>query len=944
MAKEESNLKLNYTPQKNCGVFLLKKLDMKYIIVIFLLCLFANYGFSQKKKFLPNKRKVEMVTLKMAKDEDVGKVPIVDSQNQYAYLDENIDAFGELRKIFSSNIYEYKNIKINLDSFDNWFPQIVDSFTSRKNEYKIPSQLNISSIAVSNFVAFNTTFFNKSLFNRTKADFETAKDLASKINDPLSKIWATLQLGIMYENVNRRPLIYDSICIAFAKETEKYFKVLLKGKEKSIAYEYLGDFYNEFKFYSEAIENYTKAIEQKKRFSLDKDFYNLFLKKGFVYTDLNFNNDFVANTNIFFNAIFTTPYLGKGYYETSSFYNYYDYYNRFKNKDSIDTIKHAKLALHLYKYKLLDEKIASSNLFELIAELFYQKGEYYLAANVLKRNLLESVFESSSKPAYNQIAITLGFLNNCYTTLKTDTKFGIANHLDNFILNHGSEYENFYRAKDKGFLYLNEGNLTEASKIMYSMNYQKYDTIFAPRYTEILKKDWNFFAREYYFSKLQTVLNKRDSTLKNLIDSLVNNEMQIAANNLRFKNYQINALSAENYVNQKWLLDAYNELDSIKEVIQKNSWGFQVLKVVAERKEVDARYSDSITQEKNAEFKINIEKAKIELSSMEISVSKANDELDFTKESYKKLNDSLLLKSKYFDLLNRRLDSLQKTYNNIDSLRRIAIEDAIDAKTTRNWASGFALLSLLAFVIFFIASSKQKKLSKKLKIETKEMLEKVELDNNFNTEKLKSTRLELEASAASASLNPHFIKGIISTFETDYEKINDNDKRAFNQNLKELVNKTYKLSQASSTTLYEEIDCIMHLVKNYNYTTHKDCTVNFSPPENWETNYDCAMLKLPPLVIFNLVENSLTKAFTDKEYKCKNISVEIVDDDLTKSIIVTDNGKGFNINTVKKGGLEKNDKLLNYFNSINDAGNKLKCSFYSQETNNKETKIILQYE
>lgn len=198
-------------------------------------------------------------------------------------------------------------------------------------------------------------------------------------------------------------------------------------------------------------------------------------------------------------------------------------------------------------------------------------------------------------------------------------------------------------------------------------------------------------------------------------------------------------------------------------------------------------------------------------------------------------------------------------------------------------------------------------------------------------------RNALVAEAKQASLSPHFLKGVLFRLKQDYNKLPIIERQALFETLHTLVSETYNYNEYKTITIRAELHIAELLIQYYNKTRYyhnpvqyKFDEVDFIINENYP---------IPPLLIFNAVDNALSKGFVDDEIKTINVTTELLNDKYF--IEVTDNGIGFDANSKElkhNGGIGKNSSIVAAFNTT--ANYKLSIEIKSKNEIPKGTSVI----
>ena len=187
------------------------------------------------------------------------------------------------------------------------------------------------------------------------------------------------------------------------------------------------------------------------------------------------------------------------------------------------------------------------------------------------------------------------------------------------------------------------------------------------------------------------------------------------------------------------------------------------------------------------------------------------------------------------------------------------------------------------------------------------------LGTRYHVKSIISKKLEasnLKSKAISAAINPHFIKSVINNLYEETKEMNEDEKKGYINSFSSLVNSAYKYLDEENQygSFGSEIALCDKLVNFYNLKSeHSNNKIQFNVAENLIESKS-----IPKMLIFNMVENSVTKAFPDWKEKPKKIAICSTNNE----IIIEDNGKGTTIDEINKsdGAMQKNRDLITEYN------------------------------
>lgn len=787
-----------------------------------------------------------------------------------------------LKSYFTPKVFKINTEYFNLDSFYTWFPRIID--TMQKNisnpEYIYPSLPDFNNPGFQEYYILSQNLNKKPFKENTKKDFLLIQKKIQQISNPVCKTWAILNNGKQFWMYNRKNVEYFFLCDSFAREAKKVIINLEEGMPLKHCYEYLGDYYNQFLIYDSAVYYYTKSQEQCENFSTENNCHELSISIANIYSVLNFQNDFFYSGYHIAYAVESAKY-----YENPSEYNrlltykyYADYYREINQAGFSNSTIHERYAEIILKW-ISSESFSYQKLvdmYNIAAEIFFQKKDYETAIRVLRRKLLLTTFLTEVKINFQTLKHTLTFLEYCYINSK-NIKEGekIIQLLDN-LLAKSTEYEKLLQIKNKASLHLYFNDIEKVDILQNKIWKNNYDTLFAPPYLSNIWQQWNILSRDYFIAKFKN--SKPAST--GLADSIIFYYRETENDISKLKNVQLSTIMAENVAAKQWLLNAIVESEREKETVLESERKLAV--------EVE-----------------NVKRAKKIAVIERLKADSAKDEAVKQKEI---ANDSAISAMKQRDIADSLKSISEIAIGKINIL--VKQKDSII-----NWLIFFILLSvvlLVSLIYLFIV-------------------------------KLKTNKMKLEAKAALASLNPHFIKGIVSRFPVHVNNLTGEKLEDFAENIKSLVTKSFTLSEVDTggVSIKEELEVINKLVKYYNETDHFANNVVLKIDKSDSADLMIRENKVPPLLLFNTVENALTKAFDSNSKKEKIINIRFEYINNIPSISIEDNGKGFDESKVEKSGILKNETLIKYYNSLSKKRNKLKFILVTKPGNG--TKVIYQY-
>jgi len=188
----------------------------------------------------------------------------------------------------------------------------------------------------------------------------------------------------------------------------------------------------------------------------------------------------------------------------------------------------------------------------------------------------------------------------------------------------------------------------------------------------------------------------------------------------------------------------------------------------------------------------------------------------------------------------------------------------------------------------------------------------------INLKKLEASNLKLKA--ISASLNPHFIKGTINTLETTLKENTLEENEKYFECFNTLVTDAYEHSEIEGlVTIRSEIILIKKLIAFYNCTSEHKNNKIIPPTEEVDDGINID-LRIPKMLLFNYVENSVTKAFNAFGNRKKKITIVPKIEGAEILIDIIDTGGGFPIEKLSKGhngGIQKTQAIIDNFNAQN---------------------------
>ena len=168
----------------------------------------------------------------------------------------------------------------------------------------------------------------------------------------------------------------------------------------------------------------------------------------------------------------------------------------------------------------------------------------------------------------------------------------------------------------------------------------------------------------------------------------------------------------------------------------------------------------------------------------------------------------------------------------------------------------------------------------------KRMQEKLQLENNI---------LQLQQQALRLQMNPHFIFHCLNSIQNLIMKKDETTAREYITKFSRLMRNMVESGRKENITLAQEIESLKNYLEIEQFT--RDHTFEFKIVLNPDLETD--LIKLPPLLLQPIVENSLIHGFNGIDYTGE---IKIVFEDKGNELLitVTDNGIGINAARAKE--------------------------------------------
>jgi signal transduction histidine kinase len=314
--------------------------------------------------------------------------------------------------------------------------------------------------------------------------------------------------------------------------------------------------------------------------------------------------------------------------------------------------------------------------------------------------------------------------------------------------------------------------------------------------------------------------------------------------------------------------------------------------------------------EEKLRLTLNISK-KIEAKELEMNAyggllsffafKKNTDSIIHYQNLYNTIQDSI-----FNERITKEVLDIQEKYNTSEREKEMLTQRADIAEKELNLNRkntqiiGLSILAIILSVLGYLLYNQQKLKNAQLKKESelKEALIKVETQNKLQEQRLRISRDLHDNIGAQLTF-------IISTIE--------NLQYGFKITNKKLVDKLTNIGEFAKETIYELRDTIWAMnkseitfedlqsrISNYIDKAHlSDEKINFSFKVSKDVNVDKLFSSLEGMNIYRIIQEAINNSI--KYAEAKNISVEVKNTDEKLVIIITDDGKGFDVNNVEFG-------------------------------------------
>jgi hypothetical protein len=181
--------------------------------------------------------------------------------------------------------------------------------------------------------------------------------------------------------------------------------------------------------------------------------------------------------------------------------------------------------------------------------------------------------------------------------------------------------------------------------------------------------------------------------------------------------------------------------------------------------------------------------------------------------------------------------------------------------------------------------------------------------------------LENKLQLLSGQFNPHFLFNSLNSIQNLVSKSEIEEANVYISELSGFLRTVMDAGKKEFISLKEELD----ITKGYLQLEQKKRVFQYSIQNYCKT--DLAQMDFPPLLLQPVLENSIHHGFT-KETTNPTVTIEIGCRDKDLLVIISDNGKGFDTATIKKGhGLDLVEKRIALMNE--KPGNNIKMAINS---------------
>ena len=236
-------------------------------------------------------------------------------------------------------------------------------------------------------------------------------------------------------------------------------------------------------------------------------------------------------------------------------------------------------------------------------------------------------------------------------------------------------------------------------------------------------------------------------------------------------------------------------------------------------------------------------------------------------EKYTQLNDSIQQNDRF-----NKINDLETKYqseikdakiNGLNQQKKIDDLSIINKQSQIKWLLALVILAILIALIVFLYFH-QRSLKNKQKI------------------------LETEQRLNRARINPHFFFNSMASLQKVALEEKSTKTVVYTSRLAKIMRKSLESTYDEMVTIESEIDFLTQYLEVQKLRFPEKFNYEFNVDEHLEINE----LKLPGMLMQPFVENAIEHGFKDLEYKGKLI-INFKEKNEELSIIVTDNGKGF---------------------------------------------------